>query len=107
MAYSLPSGLDPRTVPVIANYNFATEKWERLSSSYNSATNSVSAQLSHFSLYAPVSSTPTGTFPPTAAPETTPAVTPEPTDPIPTTTPAPAPDTTPTAIIPRSTGGGG
>ncbi|MEK7353986.1 MAG: hypothetical protein AABZ77_05730, partial [Chloroflexota bacterium] len=96
---------DPANIPpgvaetslVIAFYNATSGSWEMLTGVVNTATHTITVQLSHFSKYAVMARlpvTPTPTPAPTTPVITTPIFIPAPTA---TATPTPTPTTTPTA----------
>jgi hypothetical protein len=97
---NLPQGADEKTL-YIALWDTATNKWVELPSTVDTANHTITAKISHFSLYTVIvegTFTTTTTSPvPTSTPKTTTTITPVPTTttkpaeptalPIPTTTP--------------------
>ncbi|MFZ2035847.1 MAG: hypothetical protein WAU62_02905, partial [Dehalococcoidales bacterium] len=74
--YNLPAGMDPGSLQ-IAYYDTTLNAWVVVPSTVDTTTNSISAQISHFTVYAitygvkPVTAAPTTTTTTTAVPTTT------------------------------------
>jgi hypothetical protein len=77
----IPSGVNEANL-LLAYYDTATSKWVTLTSTVDTANNKVSAQVSHFTMFAVYGCAPsvTATPPVTATPVVTPTPTPTPTE---------------------------